>query len=56
MPDKNYKRGCEKSCIRCWRNKLKHAGGKSAAVNFQVYDPTRHVDIVCDQSIQVSRV
>jgi len=25
MPDKNYKRGCGKNCLRCWRNKLKHA-------------------------------
>lgn len=25
MPDKNYKRGCGKSCLRCWQNKLKHA-------------------------------
>ena len=24
MPDKNYKKGCGKSCIRCWKNKLKH--------------------------------
>lgn len=25
MPDKNYKTGCGKECVRCWRNKLKHA-------------------------------
>jgi GNAT superfamily N-acetyltransferase len=25
MPDKRYVRGCGSSCIRCWRNRLKHA-------------------------------
>jgi hypothetical protein len=25
MPDKNYKPGCGSGCVRCWRNKLKHA-------------------------------
>lgn len=25
MPDKNYKRGCGKGCLRCWRNKMNHA-------------------------------
>ena len=25
MPDKIYKRGCGGTCLRCWRNKLKHA-------------------------------
>jgi hypothetical protein len=29
MPDKNYKPGCGKTCVRCWRNKLKH-GSKQA--------------------------
>lgn len=24
MPDKRYKRGCGRECLRCWRNKLKH--------------------------------
>ena len=24
MPDINYKKGCGKGCIRCWKNKLKH--------------------------------
>ena len=25
MPDKNYLPNCGKGCIRCWKNKLKHA-------------------------------
>jgi hypothetical protein len=25
MPDKNHKPGCGSGCVRCWRNKLKHA-------------------------------
>ena len=25
MPDKNHKKGCGNDCMRCWRNKLKHA-------------------------------
>ena len=25
MPDKHFKKGCGTTCIRCWRNKLKHA-------------------------------
>jgi hypothetical protein len=25
MPDKNFKKSCGKSCIRCWENKLNHA-------------------------------
>ena len=25
MPDKNCKSGCGTTCLRCWRNKLKHA-------------------------------
>lgn len=25
MPDKNCKPGCGNTCLRCWRNKLKHA-------------------------------
>lgn len=25
MPDKNCKLGCGNTCLRCWRNKLKHA-------------------------------
>ena len=25
MPDKSYKHNCGKRCLRCWRNKLKHA-------------------------------
>ncbi len=28
MPDKIYKR-CGKDCVRCWRNKLKHANPES---------------------------
>ena len=25
MPDKFCRKGCGSSCLRCWRNKLKHA-------------------------------
>ena len=25
MPDKNYIPNCGKGCVRCWKNKLKHA-------------------------------
>jgi hypothetical protein len=24
MPDKRYVKGCGKSCVRCWNNRLKH--------------------------------
>lgn len=24
MPDKRYKPGCGRECLRCWRNRLKH--------------------------------
>ncbi len=38
MPDKHFhsgnnKKGCGKSCVRCWRNKLKH-GNKLKKKNF----------------------
>jgi hypothetical protein len=29
MPDKRFSRGCGTSCLRCWRNRLKH-GNKEA--------------------------
>jgi hypothetical protein len=29
MPDKRYTRGCGTTCLRCWRNRLKH-GNKEA--------------------------
>lgn len=25
MPDNRYRSGCSNDCLRCWRNKLKHA-------------------------------
>jgi len=31
MPDKNCKKGCGTSCLRCWRNKLKHANPETKA-------------------------
>lgn len=33
MPDKRYKKGCGKSCVRCWINKLEH-GNKLKKKNF----------------------
>lgn len=36
MPDKWRKRGCGKSCIQCWKNKLKHAVHKSKNVKNDV--------------------
>ena len=31
MPDKNCKPGCGNTCLRCWRNKLKHANSQVKA-------------------------
>jgi hypothetical protein len=31
MPDKNCKPGCGNTCLRCWRNKLKHANPQAKA-------------------------
>lgn len=31
MPDKIYKCGCGPNCVRCWRNRLKHANPTTKA-------------------------
>jgi hypothetical protein len=33
MPDKRYKKGCGKNCVKCWINKLEH-GNKLKKKNF----------------------
>lgn len=40
MPDKIYKKGCGRSCLRCWQNKLKFGsklGGDVRTKDYNVY-------------------
>ena len=51
MPDKLYKRGCGKSCYRCWINKLNHGSRlkkKRFPKFFEEYESETEEDIVED--------
>lgn len=43
MPDKNTHRGCGNSCLRCWRNQLKHANKHTKA--YMKKHNIEHIDV-----------
>ena len=38
MPDKRYKRGCGRRCLKCWQNKMKHGCKLSGDVRTKNYN------------------